>query len=216
KVMYIIITGIGKVGYNLAKSLMLEGHEVALIEKDRQRFQELFDEFGENVIYGDASDSFTLQQAGTNRCDLLVACSGRDEDNLVICEVAKALYMVPRTLARVNDPKNEALFTKLGIDQTVNTTNMISALIGHKMGTSFLTELVSFHNAEIVQIEVPEGSPVSGSQVKELKLPRDTLLIAAIRSDQVLILRGESQLQPGDTVIALTTKTGEEELRSIF
>ncbi|MEO0108086.1 MAG: TrkA C-terminal domain-containing protein, partial [candidate division WOR-3 bacterium] len=156
------------------------------------------------------------KQAGANRCDLLVAASGRDEDNLIICQMAKLVYMTPKTLARVNDPKNEALFSRLGVDQTVNTTNMISALIGHKVGTSFLTELVSFRNAEIVQIEVPEGSPVLGQPVKDLKLPQDTLLIAAIREDQVQILRGNSRLVAGDTVIALTNKSGEEELRKLI
>lgn len=108
--MFIVIAGGGKVGYNLAKGLLAEGHEVAIIEKDKQRFAELADEFGESVVYGDASDAFILKQAGTNRCELLVAASGRDEDNLVICQMAKLVYMVPRTLARVNDPKNEDLF----------------------------------------------------------------------------------------------------------
>jgi len=214
--MYIIIAGSGKVGYNLAKGLQSEGHEIVLIEKDKARFQELADEFGENVILGDASDGAILKHAGTNRCELLVAASGRDEDNLVICQLAKAVFLVPKTLARVNDPKNEALFTMLGVDQTVNTTNMISALIGHKVGTSFLTELVSFKNAEIVQIEVPEGSPVLGRTVRELNLPRDSLLIAAIREDSVEVLHGDSQLQVGDTVIALTNKPGENELRKLI
>jgi trk system potassium uptake protein TrkA len=214
--MFIIIAGSGKVGYNLAKGLLAEGHEVALIEKDKSRYQELSDEFGEGVIYGDASDAFILKLAGTNRCDLLVAASGRDEDNLIICQMAKIVYLAPRTLARINDPKNEPLFAQLGIDQTVNTTNMISALIGHKVGTSYLTELLSFKDAEIVQIEVPEGSPVLGRMVKELELPRDSLLIAAIRNDQVQVMRGDSQLQAGDTVIALTTKAGEEALRQLI
>jgi trk system potassium uptake protein TrkA len=214
--MFIVIAGGGKVGYSLAKGLLAEGHEIALIEKDKQRHQQLSDEFGESVVYGDASDAFVLKQAGANRCELLVAASGQDQDNLIICQMAKVVYMVPKTLARVNDPKNEALFNLLGVDQTVNTTNMISALIGHKMGTSFLTELMSFRSAEIVQIEVPEGSPVLGKPVKSLELPRETLLIAAIRHDQVQILKGESILEAGDTVIAFTTRSGEEALRTII
>lgn len=214
--MFIVIAGGGKVGYNLAKGLLAEGHEIALIEKDKQRHQHLSDEFGESVVYGDASDTFVLKQAGANRCELLVAASGKDQDNLIICQMAKIVYMVPKTLARVNDPKNEALFNLLGVDQTVNTTNMISALIGHKMGTSFLTELMSFRNAEIVQIEVPEGSPVLGKPVKALELPKDTLLIAAIHDDEVQILKGESTLHAGDTVIAFTTRAGEETLRTLI
>jgi trk system potassium uptake protein TrkA len=214
--MYIIVAGCGKVGYSLVKGLLAEGHEVAIVEEDHLRYRQLSEEFGESVIYGDASDAYVLKLAGTNRCDLLVATSGRDEDNLIICQLAKLLYMAPRTLARVNDPKNDTLFGSMGIDQTVNTTNMIGALIGHKVGTSFLTELVSFRNAEIVQIEVPEGSPVLGRPVKDLVLPKDSLLIAAIRNDQVILLNGDAQLQPGDTVIALTNKPGEEELRKLI
>jgi trk system potassium uptake protein TrkA len=214
--MYIIIAGSGKVGYNLARGLLAEGHEVALIENDKNRYAELVDEFAEALILGDASDAFTLKQAGTNRCDLLVACSGRDEDNLIICQMAKLLFMAPKTIARVNDPKNEPLFSKLGIDGTVNTTNMISALIGHKVGTSFLTEIVSFRNAEIVQIEVPEGSPVLGKAIKDLIMPKDSLLIAAIRNDIVEVLHGSSTLNAGDTVIAMTTKTGEDALRNLI
>jgi trk system potassium uptake protein len=214
--MFIVIAGGGKVGYSLARGLLAEGHEIALIEKNKQRHQQLSDEFGESVVYGDASDAFVQKLAGTNRCELLVAASGKDQDNLIVCQMAKIVYMVPKTLARVNDPKNEALFNLLGVDQTVNTTNMISALIGHKMGTSFLTELMSFRNAEIVQIEVPEGSPVLGKPVKDLELPRDSLLIASIRNDQVQILKGESTLEAGDTVIAFTTRSGEEALRTLI
>lgn len=214
--MFIIIAGAGRVGYNLAKGLLAEGHEVALVEKDKSRYQILADEFGESVIYGDASDTFTLKQVGANRCDLLVATAGNDEDNLVICQMAKIIYMTPKTIARVNDPKNEALFTKLGIDQTVNTTNMISALIGHKVGTGFLAELLSFQNAEIVQIEVPDGSGVIGKPVKDLALPKDTLLIASIRNEQVQVLKGDSTILANDSLIALTNKAGEETLRKLI
>jgi trk system potassium uptake protein TrkA len=214
--MFIIIAGAGRVGYNLAKGLLAEGHEIALVEKDKTRYQILADEFGESVIYGDASDAFTLKQTGANRSDLLVATAGNDEDNLIICQMAKIVYMVPRTLARVNDPKNEPIFTKLGIDQIVNTTNIISALIGHKVGAGFLSELLSFQNAEIVQIEVPENSPVIGKPVKDLALPKDTLLIASIRNEQVSVLKGDSTIQAKDTLIALTNKAGEETLRTLI
>lgn len=214
--MFIIIAGGGKVGYNLAKGLIADGHEVALIEKDKNRYQVLAEEFGESVIYGDASDAFVLKQAGTNRCELLVAASGNDNDNLIICQMAKIVYLAPKTIARVNDPKNESLFTKLGIDQTVNTTNMISALIGHKLGATFLCQLLSFKNAEIIQIEIPEGSPIIGKPVKDLGLPKGTLLIASIRNEEVNVLKGGSMLQAGDTLIALTTRTDEDTLRKLI
>lgn len=214
--MFVIIAGGGKVGFSLSKGLIAEGNEIALIEKDKNRYQILAEEFGESVIYGDASDAFILKQAGANRCELLVATSDTDQDNLIICQMAKIVYMVPRTLARITDPKNETLFKMLGIDQTVNTTSIISALIGHKLGTSFLSELLSFKNAEIVQIDIPEGSPILGKPLKDLGLSKDTLLIASIRNEEVNVLKGDSILQPGDTLIALTSKKEEDSLRKLI
>ncbi|MEW6685943.1 MAG: NAD-binding protein [Candidatus Edwardsbacteria bacterium] len=216
--MYIIIIGGGKVGYNLTKLLLAEGHEVLLVEKDKVRFQELSAEFGEKVVYGDGAEVNLLKDAGANRADLVVAVTGEDEDNLVICQMAKLIFLKPRTVARINDPENEEIFANVGIDMTVNTTNLISALIGHKVHAGTLTPLLTLRggNVEIVQIEIESSSPAANRQVKDLTLPKDSLLISIIRHSEAIIPSGDSTILPGDTVIAVARKESEQNLRALF
>ncbi len=125
--MYIIIVGAGKVGYHLGKFLMAEGHEVMLIEEDRSKIDTLSLEFHESIMVGDGSAVEVLKEAGANRADVIVAVTGNDEDNLVICQVAKLVFLRPRTIARVNNPRNEDLFTGLGVDASVSATKIINA-----------------------------------------------------------------------------------------
>jgi len=216
--MYAIIVGGGKVGYNLSKVLLTEGHEVVLIEREKLRYQELSEELGEVVVQGDGAEVSLLKELGANRADLVIAVTGDDEDNLVICQMAKIMFLTPKTVARINDPKNEEVFNQLGVDMTVNTTNMISALIGHKVHAGTLVPLLTFKggNVEIVQAEISSSSPAVNKMVKDLELPKNSLLIAAIRKGEAVILKGDSLLQPEDTVIALTTKDMEEDLRRVL
>jgi trk system potassium uptake protein TrkA len=214
--MYVIIVGASKIGYNLAKSLIADNHEVVLIEKDHRKYDQLTKELGEVVVLGDGCEVATLKKVGTSRAEMLIAVSGLDQENLISCQLAKLLFMVPRTLARVNDPRNEDLFQSLGVDLTVNTTNIINALIGEKLSASFLTPLLSFKNLEIVQAEISDSSPAVNRMVKDLNLPPESLLIAALRGDQAVLLKGDSVILPNDTVVALTVREKESELRKIL
>ena len=214
--MYVIIVGASKIGYNLAKSLMADNHEVVLIEKDHRKYDQLTKELGEVIVLGDGCEVSTLKKVGANRADMLIAVSGLDQENLITCQLAKLLFMVPKTLARVNDPRNEDLFRNLGVDLTVNTTNIINALISQKLSVPFLTPLVSFKNLEIVQAEIYDTSPAVNRQVKDLSLPPESLLIAALRGEEVVLLRGDSTILPNDTIIALTVREKESELRKIL
>jgi trk system potassium uptake protein TrkA len=214
--MYVIIVGASKIGYNLAKSLMADNHEVVLIEKDHRKYDQLTKELGEVIVLGDGCEVSTLKKVGASRADMLIAVSGLDQENLITCQLAKLLFMVPKTLARVNDPCNEDLFRNLGVDLTVNTTNIINALISQKLSVPFLTPLVSFKNLEIVQAEIYDTSPAVNRQVKDLSLPPESLLIAALRGEEVVLLRGDSTILPNDTIIALTVREKESELRKIL
>ena len=127
--MYIIIGGGGDVGYYLTKSLLKQGHEVLLLEKGLTRFQALNDELGQAVVRGDACEARTMEEVGASRADVVIAVTGEDEDNLVICQVAKKRFKVGRTIARVNNPKHAEIFQKLGIDITVSPTRSILSLI---------------------------------------------------------------------------------------
>jgi trk system potassium uptake protein TrkA len=214
--MYIIIVGASKVGYNLTRSLIAEGHEVLLLEKDRAKYNSLVRELGECLYHGDGCEVETLKHVGASRAELLIAVTGRDEQNLVSCQLAKLLFMVPRTLAEINDPKHEELFKNLGVDLTVNTTTHISTLIGHRLNIEVLMPLLTFKNLEIVQADVYESSPAVQRPVRDLNLPPDTLLIAAVRNGEAVLLKGDSVLLPNDSVIALTSRETEKELRKIF
>lgn len=214
--MYIIIVGASKIGYNLAKALIAERHEVLLIERNRTKYNVLAKELGEAVFHGDGCEVGCLKYVGASRADLLIAVTGRDEQNLVSCQLAKLLFCVPKTLAVINDPKNEELFKSLGVDLTINTTTHISTLIGHKLNIDILMPLLTYKNLEIVQAEIYESSPAVNRQVKDLGLPANSLLIAAIRNGEAILLRGDSVLMAQDTVIAMTTRETESELRKIL
>src|SRR5512136_2459721 len=139
--MYIIIVGGGRLGYHLLKALLKEGHEVLVIEKDPRICKTITDELGSVCYRGDGCEAATLAEVGTGRADMMVAVTGDDEDNLVACQVAKYKYNVPRTIARIRNPKNEALFKKLGVDVTVSTTDIILEAIEREVPTHPLTHL---------------------------------------------------------------------------
>src|SRR6185437_13622703 len=174
--MYVVVVGGGKVGYYLTKSLLAEGYEVVLTEKERGRAAELADELGESVaVRGDGCEASFLKDIGTERADVLVAVTGDDEDNLVSCQMAKAKFQVPRTIARVNNPKNQAIFGRLGIDVTVSATNMLLALIEQEIPRHAMVNLISLKQAgmEIVEVEIPDQSPVVGKPLRDVGLDRD-------------------------------------------
>lgn len=214
--MYVIIVGASKIGYNLAKALIAESHEVLLIERNRSKYNVLAKELAEAVFHGDGCEVDCLKRVGASRADLLIAVTGRDDENLVSCQLAKLLFCVPKTLAVINDPQNEELFKSLGVDLTINTTAHISTLIGHKLNIDILTPLLTFKNLEIVQAEIYESSSAVNRQVKDLGLPTNSLLIAAIRNGEAVLLKGDSVIMAQDTVIALTRRESEAELRKIL
>jgi trk system potassium uptake protein TrkA len=216
--MYVIIAGGGKVGYYLSKTLVAEGHEVLLIEQDKREVDRLSEEFGEVVVRGDASEMRTMEEAGMARADVVVAVTGDDGDNLVISQLAKKKFGVPRTIARVNNPKNEELFHKLGIDQTVVSTKIIFNLIEQQIETDQVIPIAALRrgNIEIVEIDLSADSPVLGQTVETLALPADALLISIVRGDHAIIPDADTKLQPKDSVIALVKADREAELREVF
>lgn len=216
--MYIIVVGAGKVGYNLIKQLMAQDHEVLLVEKDPSVFNKLYEELKEIVFYGDGTELSTLKEIGTNRADVLVAATGSDEDNLVICQMAKLMFLLPRTIARVNDPKNEDIMQTLGIDTTVSGTSAINRMIQSQVDPAAAIPLLTLKdtNVEIVQMEIPEHSIIVNKRVRDLDLPLDSILVAAIRGNQVIIPKGDTVLEASDTIIGLTRKESREVFRQAF
>lgn len=205
--MYIIIAGGGKVGYYLAKELLADGHEILVIEKDPKNAAQIGAELGEGaVMRGMADEASTLERAGGNRADLVIAVTGEDEDNLVICQVARLRYNVPRTIARVNNPKNEELFHRLGIDITVSSTKLILSLIEQELPSRPFIPLVTLRSAgmEIVELNVLSNSPLIGRRIADLNLPPSSTLSLIIRDGQAVIPTLETVIQAADQLIGFT------------
>lgn len=217
--MYIVIVGGGKVGFYLAKSLLEEGHELLVIEKDARKCLMLRDELGANALEGDGCETATMMEAGVGRADLVVAVTGDDEDNLVVCQVAKHKFSVPRTIARLNNPKNQAIFRRLGIDATISSTDLILSQIEQVIPSQSLMHLLTLRGVGVsfVELEIPEGSPALGRTLRELGIPDDCVLPLLIREGrQAIIPFGDTVLQPGDQVIAVSSERSEEALRRIL
>jgi trk system potassium uptake protein TrkA len=216
--MYIIIGGGGDIGYYLTRSLLQRGHEVLLLEKGQERYQSLSDELGQSVLKGDACEARTMEEAGAQRADVVIAVTGEDEDNLVICQMAKKRFKVGRTIARLNNPKHEALFQKLGIDVTVSPTKAILSLIESELPGQRFVQLMTLKKAglEILEMSIPPLSPVIGKELSQINLPRRCNLTLILRDNEPIFPTATTVLQANDDIYALVTREAEEELRTIF
>ena len=215
--MYIIVIGGGRLGYYLLKALLDEGHEVLLIEKNAAICENINEEMGSVCVRGDGCEAATLVEVGTGRADMLVAVTGDDEDNLVACQVAKHKFNVPRTVARIRNPKNEILFKKLGIDVTVSATNIILESIEQEVPTHPLTHLLTIRDRGlvIVDVKIPSDSITVGKPVKELALPQGSVLSLIIRkARKPIVPTANTVLQAEDQIIAVTAPESEEALRT--
>jgi trk system potassium uptake protein TrkA len=214
--MYIIVAGGGKVGKSVTRSLLDMGHEVTLVEQERDRFNQLEAEFGHVALIGDATEIGVLERAGIARPpDLVLAVTGDDEDNLVISQIAKEGYAAPKVVARVNDPRNQQHFDLLGITQTVCATSGILGLVEHEVPEHGLIRLLELRREglEVVEVQVESDSPSAGKTVSELRLPEGSRLISVMRNGLASIPVGSTVLSEGDQLLAILQPGKEDELR---
>src|SRR5919204_784621 len=217
--MYVLIAGGGKVGSNVARTLIRSGHEVTLVEQRSARFDTLEAEFEHQVHKGDATELFTLERAGIERPpDIVVAVTGDDEDNVVICQLARDRYGVPTVIARVNDPRNQPYFDLLGIAPTVSATAAIMGLIEHEVPEHGLIHLLELRkeNLEIVEITVGDKDSCAGKKIGQVDLPEGSRLISVVRNGKAAIPDDTTQLEPGDSVLAILEPGKEDELRRLL
>jgi trk system potassium uptake protein TrkA len=216
--MYVVVIGGGNVGYYLTKELLAAGHEVVMIEKDPARARLIADELGSIVIPNDGCEGRYQAEAGMGRADVVAAVTGDDEDNLVACQVAKMRFNVPRSIARVNNPKNEHLFRKLAIDDTVSPTRAILGVIEHEIPIHDLLHLAELEGGElqIVEAQLEADSPVVGKALRELTLPEGSYVTVLVRNERAIAARPETRLLVGDRVLAVTSAEREAELRSLL
>ena len=215
--MYIIVVGVGRLGYYLTKALLEEGHEVLGIEKNAAVCETVTDELGSVCLRGDGCEAAILNEAGTDRADMLIAVTGDDEDNLVACQLAKHKFNVPYTIARIRNPKNETIFKKLGIDATVSSTNIILEYIEQEVPTHPLTHLMLIRDKglEIVEVKIPSDSITVGKTIRELPIPEGSTLSLLLRKQQKPIIpKANTILQAEDQIIAVTTPESEDALRA--
>ncbi len=216
--MYIIIVGGGNIGRYLAKRLLEDSHTVVVLEKDHTQCQHLARELNAMIINGDGCDYRYMQDAGVSRADVVAAVTGDDEDNLVICQLAKEKFGVRRTVARVNDSRNEHTFSELGVDVPVDATAIIAKIIEEEVSFADFVTLMTFKRGKlaIIRVDLADDSPIINKAVKDIELPHDSVMVSIIRTDKVIIPRGDTVFQSRDDVIALTTIENEKKLLEIL
>jgi len=217
--MYIIVVGGGEVGYHLSKILLNEGHEVLILEQDATRCERLTEELGAVVYRGDGCEAATLESVGTGRADMLVAVTDGDEDNLVACQVAKHKFNVPRTIARITNPGNETIFSILGVDATVSSTNLILAHIEQQLPSHPLIPLLKFRSGtlEVVEVRVPQGSKVVGKKIGDFRMPKGSAVLLVVGKEKgPFIPTNDTVIEEEDEVVAITSAENEEIMRAML
>lgn len=213
--MRIVVNGAGKVGAHLCEILINAGHKVSIIDKSNEVCEKMAEHGGYLVINGDGCDIRSLEEAGIKKTDVFAAVTGDDDDNLVSCQLAKTTYGVPRTVARVNSPKNEHIFYQLGIEG-ISSTTVISQLIQEEATVGDILTLRTLKKGELalVEVELPmDRCKVCNVPVKDLNLPEKCVLVSVLRDNAVLIPTADTILKPGDSVIAVTNIEQESKLK---
>src|SRR3712207_564122 len=201
--MYVVVVGAGKVGWNLARELIDQGNELTVIENDRGRFATVEEELEHAVQYGDGTELWVLERAGIQRADLVIAVTGDDEDNILICQMAKEKYLCERTIARVNNPRNLQHFELLGIQPAVSATDLILRLIEHEVPQYGLVHLLDLpaERLEIIEIEVTPGAPAASQRVADIAIPEGSLIISVLRGGEGFVPKSDTVIEAGDEVL---------------
>ena len=216
--MYVLVVGAGKVGWNLSRELIERGHELTIVESDRGRYATVEEELGHSVQPGDGSELWVLERAGIERADLVIAVTGDDEDNILICQVAREKYGVERIVARCNNPRNLQHFELLGIKPAISATDLIMRLIEHEVPKYGLLHLLDLRQEklEIIEVEVATDSPADGTTVNDLALPEGALVISILRDRGGFVPRSDSEIRAGDEVLLVLDVGLEDSVTELF
>ncbi len=216
--MNIVVIGGGKVGYYLVKTLLSFRHKVSVIELKRNLCEKVADELHIPVYQGDATKIDILKNAETSKADIVIAVTGQDEENLIVCQLAKNNFRVEKTIARVNNPKNINVFLKLGVDIPVSSTTVISDMIEQEVDYAGMKTLTSVKNNKIVvsEILIKKDSPVFNKSVKDIDMPKDCQLVSVIKNEEVMRPSKHLVLMEGDSIIVVSDADDKEMLRDLF
>jgi trk system potassium uptake protein len=217
--MRVAIAGAGNVGLFIANDLEATGHEVQLIEQNPAVVERAVAAEGVEWFIADACEVSSLKEAGLERCDVVVAATGDDEENIVISLLAKQEFAVPRVIARVNHPKNEWMFNEnWGVDLSVSTPHLITALVEEAVSVGRLVRILQFERgqARLVEVTLAQNAPVVDRALKDIDMPRDATVVAVVRGEHVVMPRGDTTFEVGDEVLAMVTPDSEENVRGIL
>lgn len=214
--MRILVAGAGKVGWNLSRELLEKGHEVVMIESDRESYSVVEQEVDRAIRYGDATEMWVLERAGIEGSDMVIAVTGDDEDNLLICQMARDRYRIERIIARINNPRNREWFDLLDIRPYVSATDLILRLIEHEVPEYGLVQLLDLpeEGLEIIEVLLTEDSASTGRTIGELELPEGSLVISVLRDGRGFVPGAGTELRAGDEVLAVLHPALEDELQA--
>ncbi|AFK87339.1 MULTISPECIES: potassium channel family protein [Thermoanaerobacterium] len=217
--MSIMIVGAGRLGLYLAQLMKERQEKVVVVEKDESKMDKLRKELNCEVVVGDGCNSDVLKKAGIIGTDIVVAATGHDEDNLIICQLAKYEFGVSRVVSRINNPKNDWLFTKdMGVDAAVSSARIIARLIEEEAEISGITTIINLSEGKIsiVRSIIERGSNAANKMIKDLMLPKNCVIMSVIRNNKVLLPDGSTYILPGDEVLSVVSDESKETLKNIF
>ena len=216
--MYVVIVGCSESGYHLSKALIAGGHEVVVVEKSIERFQLLKDELGTVALLGDGTDELTLKRAGIARADVVVSLTGVDATNLVITQMTKHIFQVPRTMALIKDPKNEPIFHEVGIDVVVNSTHLVLESMEEGIPGRPLVHLMNLRvpGMELVSVSIPEDSNIIGKRLSEIELPPNSFITLIVKKTGATLPTGRSVVEAEDELVTVTPEGDEQILYDIL
>lgn len=216
--MNIIVIGGGKVGYYLAQTLVSHGHKTQIIEKDPAVCTKIANNLDLTVVCGDGTTIDILEHVDTQSADALISVTGRDEDNLIACQLAKRRFNVPRTVARVNNPKNVEVMKKLGVDIPISSTDNIARLLEREVDTATIKQIMSLNrgNTSLSELQIPQGYKLHGKSLSEMSMPDELMIVSIIRDGEMIIPRGNSQIFSGDKILIICQNSVLHDINKIL
>lgn len=216
--MNVLVIGGGKVGYYLALTLTEHGHHPTIIEKNKLSCEKLANELDIPIVHGDGTTIEALKSARIHKIDALISVSGRDQDNLIACQLAKKLFNIKKTVARVNNPKNAKAMRKLGVDHVMSATDSIARLIEREVDVRTIKQILSLNMGEstISEINIPQNYRLNGRTLSQLPLPEDSIVISISRNGDTIIPRGNAQINSGDKILIMSKTTSLHKIQEIL
>ena len=216
--MYVIIVGCSESGYHLSKALIAGGHEVVVVDKSPERYQLLNEELGSVALLGDGTDETTLKRADIVRADVVVSLTGADATNMVISQMTKHIFQVPRTMALIKDPKNEPIFHEIGVDVVVNSTHLVLASLEEGVPGRPLVHLMNLRvpGMELISVSIPADSNIVGKRLSEIELPPNSFITLMVKRNGATLPTGRSVVEPEDELVAVTQEGDEQILYDIL